>query len=48
MIDKTQASFFSQLNRNFLKLKERVINFDDDLQEIKPGDVIKAEGKTVS
>jgi hypothetical protein len=31
MINETQAKFFTQLNKNFLKMKERVVNFDEDL-----------------
>ena len=48
MINDTQAKFFTQLNKNFLKLKEKIINFDDDLECIKPKDIIQAEGKMIS
>ena len=48
MINDTQAKFFTQLNKNFLKLKEKVVNFDDDLLDIKPKDIIQAENKMVT
>ncbi len=40
MENDTHAKFFTSLNKNYLKLKERVINFDDDLETIKPKEVI--------
>jgi hypothetical protein len=44
MTTETHAKFFTSLNKNFLRLKEKIDNFDNDLEAIKPKDIIKAEG----